>query len=110
MMLRIQQIRIEVRDLRARAALAAATGGTGDVQARLTSARRDAKKILNERTQWGNPFAHLILGGAYAAEGELERSRDQSQRSRARVVAANSSRGSMAEGKLDRDRMTRYGA
>ena len=76
MLLRIQQIRIEVRDLRARAALAAATRGTGDLQARLKSARHDAKKILGEKTDWGDPFAHLVLGGACAAEGDLGRSLD----------------------------------
>ncbi len=72
MMLRIQQIRIEVRDLRARAALAAATVGSADRESRLNNARRDAKKILREKTYWGDPFAHLILGGASAAEGDLE--------------------------------------
>ena len=61
---RIQQIRIEVRDLRARAALAAATGGSADRESRVKSAKRDAKKILREKTYWGDPFAHLILGGA----------------------------------------------
>ena len=71
-MLRIQQIRIEVRDLRARAALAAATRGTGNLKSRVISARRDAKQILREKTYWGDPFAHLILGGACAAEGDLE--------------------------------------
>ena len=71
LLLRIQQIRIEVRDLRARAALAAVTGGTGDLQSRVKQARRDAKKILHEKTHWGDPFAHLILGGACALEGDL---------------------------------------
>ena len=71
LLLRIQQIRIEVRELRARAALAAATGGTGDLQSRVMKARRDAKKILREKTHWGDPFAHLILGGACALEGDL---------------------------------------
>jgi serine/threonine protein kinase len=72
MLLRIQQIRIEVGDLRARAALAAATRAGDDVQARIKSARQDAKRILREKTHWGDPFAHLILGGACAVEGDLD--------------------------------------
>ncbi len=72
MLLRIQQLRIEVRDLRGRAALAVAARDTVDAAARIKSARHDAKKILDEKTTWGAPFAHLILGGASAVEGDLD--------------------------------------
>lgn len=70
MLLRIQQIRVEVCDLRARAALASATLGLDDRAQRIKSARQDARRILREKVHWGNPLAHLILSAASAAEGD----------------------------------------
>jgi serine/threonine protein kinase/tetratricopeptide (TPR) repeat protein len=62
MLLRIQILRVEARHLRARAALASATGR--ERQQRLQIADNLARKIQKEPLQWAEPLAALIRAGA----------------------------------------------
>ncbi len=65
MLLRIQILRIEARHLRARAALASASGR--DREARLKIAANLARKIQKEELQWADPLASLIWAGLAVA-------------------------------------------
>jgi hypothetical protein len=65
---RIQNVRIELWNLRARSALARAAE-TGD-RALVASALRDARRIDREAMPWARPLAELVRAGAHAACGD----------------------------------------
>jgi serine/threonine protein kinase len=66
---RIQVLRIEVVQLRARVALAMAARGA-DVKRHLSAAEADAKKLEGERMAWGEPHASLLRSSIAAARGD----------------------------------------
>jgi eukaryotic-like serine/threonine-protein kinase len=72
LILRVQTVRSEAYQLRARAALAAAVEDTADRARLLGEAERDARRIAAERLAWSDPLAELILGGVAAARGDRE--------------------------------------
>jgi serine/threonine protein kinase len=59
-LLRVQNIRIEARSMRAFAAARVAAGGGGDREALVADIERDAQTIARERTDWGEPLAVLL--------------------------------------------------
>jgi hypothetical protein len=63
---------IRSHDTRARRRLASAalTAGEGERTAHLRAAEAHARKILRERTHWGNPLALLLRAGAAATRGD----------------------------------------
>jgi serine/threonine protein kinase len=65
--LRVQTVRLFMRDLRARSALAAAREAA-DPRPLLRAARRDARRIEREHLPWSQPLAERI-GAALAAAG-----------------------------------------
>jgi tRNA A-37 threonylcarbamoyl transferase component Bud32 len=69
-LVRCQQMRIELLQLRARAALAvsAACGGRSDL---LRAAARDARRLERERMPWSDALAWLIRAGIAGARGDL---------------------------------------
>jgi len=73
MNLRIQFVKIEALDLRARCAIALA-GKSGDGRV-LAVAERDAKRIYGERMTWALPLAESIRAGLCAVRGDLDASR-----------------------------------
>ena len=68
-LLRIQGVRINMHDLRARCALAAAAGGA-DRAPLLALAERDVKRLERERLAWADALALLLRAGLSAARGE----------------------------------------
>jgi hypothetical protein len=69
MLLRIQMIRIQMLELRARAALALAEMAA-DPQTLLQSAQRDAGKLAREGQPWALAHAHFIEAGIAACRGQ----------------------------------------
>jgi serine/threonine protein kinase len=67
--LRVQTVRLFLRDLRARSALAAA-GEAVDPQPLLRSARRDLRRIEQEGVPWSQPLAERIRAALAAATGD----------------------------------------
>jgi serine/threonine protein kinase/tetratricopeptide (TPR) repeat protein len=63
LVLHVQQIRLFMTHVRARAALAAARSGGKDKRALCRAAASDAGRILGEGMPWSNPLAELVLGG-----------------------------------------------
>lgn len=73
MLLRVQLVRIEARQLRARCALSAAEQETSDRRAcLLCEAERNARRILREQALWSNPLAELLFAGVAACGGRPE--------------------------------------
>ena len=68
-LLRIQGVRINMHDLRARCALAAAAGGA-DRAPLLALAERDVRRLERERLAWADALALLLRAGLSAARGE----------------------------------------
>src|SRR5439155_14140510 len=62
-------VRINMHDLRARCALAAAAGGA-DRAPLLALAERDVKRLERERLAWADALALLLRAGLSAARGE----------------------------------------
>jgi hypothetical protein len=73
LLLRIQFTRIELIDLRARAALCAARDTTPDREPLLRSARKDARRLRREKAPWATALATLIDAGASALQGDTAR-------------------------------------
>jgi len=70
-LLRVQMIRIEMRFLRARCALAAPVNGNQEEL--LHAADVAARSIERERMAWGDPHARLIRATVVARRGDAER-------------------------------------
>jgi hypothetical protein len=68
MLLRIQGLRIEAMYLRARLALASATGSQREKRLRI--AEHLAKGIANERMPWSDPFSIMIQAGLARRRGD----------------------------------------
>ena len=68
MLMRIQVLRIEAFHLKARAALASASGG--DNGHRLHLAEKLANRIAGEQVAWGNPFAALVRAAIAHQRGD----------------------------------------
>jgi serine/threonine protein kinase len=69
-LLRVQQVRIFMRDLRARSALAAAAGAA-DPAPLLRAAAGEARALRRERMPWAGALARLAEAGIAAARGDL---------------------------------------
>ena len=69
-LLRVQGVRINLRDLRARCALAAAAGGA-DRAPLLAVAERDVARLERERLAWADALALLLRAELSAARGEV---------------------------------------
>jgi hypothetical protein len=69
LLLMCQLTLLEALQLRARAALAAATQPGADKKAQLAAAERDAKKIAGERMPWSTPLGDLLFAGIANARG-----------------------------------------
>ena len=73
LLMRVQLIRLGMRHLRARCALAKAVAvgiGTGDAQVLLDAALREARRVERESMPWGNALAHLIHAAVAANRGD----------------------------------------
>src|SRR6266478_4513915 len=68
MLLRIQTVRVELRHLRARTAIASAAGSQREQ--RLQIAENMARKISKEHVAWADPLAALIRGGMAGSRGD----------------------------------------
>ncbi|MFI5302498.1 MAG: hypothetical protein ACHREM_30780, partial [Polyangiales bacterium] len=78
MLLRVEPLRIVLRSLRARAALASAVTAPADRRAALLSiASRDARVLESEAAPWAQPMAMLLRAGEAALGGANEIARDQ---------------------------------
>ena len=74
MLLQVQAFRVQMRFLRARAALAAsAAAREGRGGRRLREARSDAERLEGERTPWSDALALLVRAGVAAREGDRGR-------------------------------------
>jgi len=75
LLLRVQYIRIESLHHRAAAALALAAGEAAASRRTelLKAAECDARSILRERMEWGNPLARLLQAAVAAARGDRVR-------------------------------------
>ena len=77
-MLRFQMVRIELRDLRARCALAIAVDGSctaAERARRLRDARKETARIAREDLGWATPVADALQGGIAAASGDAAAAR-----------------------------------
>lgn len=70
LLLRVEQVHIDVLQSRGRCALAAATTAA-DPDALLRSAQQDAKRLERKKMPWSLALAQLILAGVAAAQGEV---------------------------------------
>jgi tetratricopeptide (TPR) repeat protein len=71
LLMRVQLIRIGMRHLRARCALAKAVSvSTGERGPYLASAERDARRVERERMAWGRGLALLIRAGVATGRGD----------------------------------------
>jgi eukaryotic-like serine/threonine-protein kinase len=70
LLVRVQHVRIDMLQLRARAAIAAsaACGGRSDL---LRAAGNDARRLERERMPWSDALARLVRAGVAAARGDL---------------------------------------
>jgi tetratricopeptide (TPR) repeat protein len=98
-LLQVQQVRILLGHLRARAALAAALDAPPERAAFLRAARREARALWREGAPWGRALAQLLRAGAAAVEGSPDRAaellRDAARRCEAtdmRLYAATARR------------------
>jgi tetratricopeptide (TPR) repeat protein len=76
LLMRVQLIRLGMRLLRARCALAKAVAvgiGTGEAQALLDAALRDALRVERESMPWANALVKLIHAAVAAARGDRAR-------------------------------------
>jgi hypothetical protein len=71
LLLRIQQVRIEMLQLRARAALAAAAR-SADPGPLLVTAERQARRLERERAAWPAGHASFIRAGVSLAQGRID--------------------------------------
>jgi hypothetical protein len=69
MQCRVQLIRIELRELRARCAIAMAADST-DPETLLRSAERNARGLDRERTPWASAYAQFIRAGVAVRRGD----------------------------------------
>jgi hypothetical protein len=69
LILRVQVIRIGMRHLRARCALAKASASP-DPRPYLAAADRDARRLLREKMPWGEGLAQVIRAGVAAGRGD----------------------------------------
>jgi serine/threonine protein kinase len=72
--LRVQQVRIFLTHLRARAALAAAAAAA-DPGPLLRAAEEEAGRLRRERMPWADALAQLVLAGVSLGRGDLEKAR-----------------------------------
>ncbi len=72
LLLRVQSLRIWLRQTRARAALALAARDPSARAMLLASARADVRSIAQEKTLWGAGMASLLSGVALGLEGDRE--------------------------------------
>jgi hypothetical protein len=74
-LLRVQIVQIELRHLRARAAIAALDRADNEAtrEQLLRSAARDARSVRRHRMAWGDPLAQTIEAALLAARGERGR-------------------------------------
>jgi tetratricopeptide (TPR) repeat protein len=71
LLMRVQLIRIGMRHLRARCALAkAVTVGAAHSRPYLASAESDARRLEREHMPWGEALAHLIRAGVATGRGD----------------------------------------
>jgi hypothetical protein len=74
LLLRLQRVRIEAIQLRARTALSAALEvGADDKDALLSRTLKDAARLEKERMPWGTALAALLRAGVHGARGEKDR-------------------------------------
>jgi serine/threonine protein kinase/tetratricopeptide (TPR) repeat protein len=85
---RFQIIRIEMRHIRARMALAAAAAGL-DASAMLSVAYDEARAIEREAAAWSDPMAVLVRAGISAARGRREEAIRQLEDAERRLQAAD---------------------
>jgi hypothetical protein len=76
MLNRVQQVRIDITQCRARAALAVAAVAD-DRQSLLRSALADAKRLQREKVPWSLALAKLIIAGATAIGGDSKQAAAQ---------------------------------
>jgi serine/threonine protein kinase len=82
MLLRVYLIRTQLHELRARAALAAASEARGAERGRLLDdAARCARALRHGRTAWAESLSLLVSGCIAAARGDAERARSQLEES-----------------------------
>ncbi|HEX5102223.1 MAG TPA: hypothetical protein VFV87_00325, partial [Pirellulaceae bacterium] len=86
--LRVQTVRLFMRDLRARSALAAAREAA-DPRPYLRSAGRDARRIEQEDASWSQPLAERIRAALAAAGGQEPEAAQFLERATAGFDAAN---------------------
>ena len=81
-MLRLQTVRVEIRELRARSAiLAAAAGGSTEERRRLLRrAGQDLRRLRREDLPWATPFIEALDGQIAALIGDAATARDQLER------------------------------
>jgi hypothetical protein len=75
MQIRIQVMRVQFLDIRARVRIAAAREDRGRRKALLAAVERDVERLENEGLGWANALATAARGGAAAARGDLEQAR-----------------------------------
>jgi serine/threonine protein kinase/tetratricopeptide (TPR) repeat protein len=80
MQTRMQLMRIQLLDVRARVMVAAAREDKGRRKALLTAAERDAARLEREGLGWANALAAAARGGAAAVRGDLEQARTAYER------------------------------
>jgi len=89
MLTQIQQLRIEALHVRARCALAAASGASGRARADwLRAAERDARRITRERAPWSRGWIDLLAAGIAAERGDRETALARAHRAAAGCDAA----------------------
>jgi hypothetical protein len=89
LLLRVQSLRLWLRQTRARAALALAAHDAGARAKLLEAARAEMRAIERERTPWGAGMASLVSGLALGLEGDAERAAAKLDDAAARLDATN---------------------
>jgi hypothetical protein len=69
-LLRVQQVRIDILQSRARSALGVASADASNRTALLRAALRDARRLAREKVRWANALAELIQGMVAWAHGD----------------------------------------
>jgi serine/threonine protein kinase len=72
LLLRVQQLRVQILGLRGRAALAAALADPSAAPQLLKIAERDARKIEKEKMEWGSAFSLLLRAGVAHLRGQKD--------------------------------------